>query len=80
MATLELSDGDFAMLERLLASLSLNVGNSEFRALAGEMFLIYLAIFFYGTVSGGQAPDGRPVLEALHEDVRHLHRLVVDRA
>jgi hypothetical protein len=51
-------------------------GNSEFLTLPGETFLNYLAIFFYGTVSDGEAPDGRPMLEALHEDVRRLHELL----
>lgn len=57
-----------------------HIGNADLLDQPAEMLVTYLAVFFYGTVSGGRAPDGRPVLEALHADVRHLRDLVGQQA
>lgn len=76
MAIAEMPDKDVEVLRRLLSSLSMNLGNADMLPQPTQMFAFYVAVFVYGTISAGNTPDGRPVLDALVEDVRRLRDLV----
>lgn len=65
-------DEDFELLQRLLSSLSLNLGSDEFLHQPAELLVTYVALFVYERSSSGRTPDGRQAREALREDVKRL--------
>ena len=76
MATIEMPDEDLALLQRLLSSLSSNLNSEEMLNLTAKLWVGYLSVFVYETISAGLTPDGRPASQALAEDVRRLRELL----